>query len=426
MADEERFSLPPRFRKLPIHEKRRYLQELLELTDDELAATGCTDGNLELADVMVESAVGFMPVPLGITSGIRVDGKTLFIPMATEEPSVIAAAGYAGRLISMADGLRTSSDPPVMTAQIYLEGSEPGAVESVERYRAQLEAAVAPVLTSMSSRGGGLVDVGVETLSEPSLLRIHLYIDVRDAMGANILNSAAEASVGALERITGGKKVMAILSNSARRRRARAEFEIDVDRLARAGLSGSEMARRIELASRIAESDPNRAVTHNKGIMNGISALALATGNDTRGTEAAAHAFAARDGRYTSLSRYRSDGETLRGSVELPIALGSVGGAVGIHPVSSFSLKLLGDPNSTRLARTAAALGLAQNFAALLALVSEGIQSGHMRLHSERLAYRAGAREKEIRKLAKKVFESGSFNISTARRLLEELRKNYG
>lgn len=422
MSAHESPNISSRFRKLPIREKRAHLQDELSLTEEEMAASGCAESFLELADVMVESAVGFMPVPLGITPPILIDGKHYYIPMATEEPSVIAAAGFAGSRISFAGGFTTTAEPPVMTAQIYLEGCSSGAEEAVRDGWGEVEQAVAPLLESMTRRGGGLVDFEIVSLEDPPLLRVHLHIDVRDAMGANILNSTAERASGPLERLSGGRKVMAILTNEAARRTVSAEFRIPLAGLARGNVSGTELGRRIELGSRIAEEDPSRAVTHNKGIMNGITALALATGNDTRGLEAAAHAYAARSGRYRSLSQFRVEGEELRGRLRLPVALGTVGGAVGIHPVSSFSLKALGDPGAGELCRVAAALGLAQNYAAVSALVSEGIQAGHMRLHSERLAYQAGARDEEIRRLAKKLFEAGTFNLANARLLLAEIR----
>ncbi len=244
-------------------------------------------------------------------------------------------------------------------------------------------------------------------------------------MGANVLNTAAEGIRGTLERLTGGRAVMAILSNAARERRAGARFRLPVGRLdplAPAGMDGAEVARRVVLAARIASEDPDRAVTHNKGILNGISSVALATFNDTRAVEAAAHAWAGRDGRYRPLSEYRLSAGVLEGSLELPLALGTVGGAVRFHPASRLALRILGHPDSRRLCRIAAAVGLAQNLAALLALVTEGIQRGHMKYHAARLAWAAGARGPEVRRVVRLMDRASVFTAEEARRALRAVR----
>ena len=266
-------------------------------------------------------------------------------------------------------------------------------------------------------------------LPQTGLVRVDLRIDVRDAMGANILNTAAEHARPLLEQASGGRALMCILGNAAEERRAGARFALPLEALppqARPGggvFSRRELARRIAAAGELAREDPQRAVTHNKGIMNGITSLALATMNDARAVEAAAHAWAARDGRYRSLSAYRFDGERLEGELELPLPFAAVGGAVGFHPASRLALKVLGRPDARRLARIAAAVGLAQNFAALLALVGGGIQRGHMRYHAVRLAYQAGARGPEIRRLAERLAERGVYSRSDAARELQRLRE---
>jgi len=237
----------------------------------------------------------------------------------------------------------------------------------------------------MRRRGGGYRGLQASRSGETGLVRVDLRIDVRDAMGANVLDGAAERAAGALEAMSGGRRLMCILSNDAGERRAGASFQIPASRLARAGFPGEEVARRIELASRVAASDPSRAVTHNKGVMNGISALALATGNDTRALEAGVHFWAAREGPYHSVTKLSREGSGLRGRIELPLALGAVGGSVGVQPSTALALRLLGRPDGNRLSRIAAALGLAQNFAALFALVTEGVHAGHMRLHARKL-----------------------------------------
>jgi hydroxymethylglutaryl-CoA reductase len=421
-------SLPPGFRKLPAREKRRVLENLLDLAPEELYASNPGDDLLDLADVMVESAAGIMPVPMGIASGILIDEITTHIPMAVEEPSVVAAATYAGQLVSRAaGGFTTTSTSQIMTAQIALEGTRPGAAEAVQSEERRLHMELRDILGPMNRRGGGYRGIETSIMPESDLLVVYLHVDTCDAMGANIINTAAEALRGPLEQITGGTVLMAILTNAAPRRRARASFSIPVNRLARKPYDGPEMARRIVRANEFANADPLRAVTHNKGVMNGITALSTATGNDTRANEAAAHAYAARNGSYQALTEYRVKDGHLLGSLELPLAMGIVGGAVGFHPVTSFALKILFldgtvEPSASRLSRIAVALGLAQNLAALMALVSEGIQRGHMHQHARRLAWKAGARHEEIQALADQVWKEGIFNIEAARELLGTLR----
>lgn len=427
MVDEV-LRLPATFRKLSAREKREVLAGLLEATDDELSASGPSDDLLDLADVMVESSVGVMPVPLGIASGIQVDGHLFNIPMAVEEPSVIAAATYAGRLVSRDEGFHTTSTGQIMTAQVAIDGALDGAAERIRAAERDLHAELAGILGPMTARGGGYRGIDISTLDESGLLVVYLHVDTRDAMGANIINTAAEALRRPLETLSGGTVLMAILTNAAPRRRARATFRLPVSRLARGGFDGPTMARRIVRGNEFANSDPLRAVTHNKGIMNGVTSLALATGNDTRAVEAAAHWWAARDGRYGALTEYHVEEEYLVGSLELPLALGTVGGAVGFHPVTTFALKILFmdgsiEPGADRLARVAVALGLAQNLAALMALVGEGIQKGHMRQHARRLAWQAGARDRMMHELSERIWQHGVFNIGAARELYAELAR---
>jgi hydroxymethylglutaryl-CoA reductase len=262
-------------------------------------------------------------------------------------------------------------------------------------------------------------------LQDTGILRVDVLMDVRDAMGANVLNTVAESLRAPLEQWSGGQCLMCILSNAARQRRALAGFSLPVERLravAGSAYTPEQVARRIVRAGELARDDDERAVTHNKGIMNGISSLALATMNDTRAVEAAAHAWACRDGRYRSLSDYRLRDGRLEGRLELPLAFGTVGGAVSFHPASRLALRLLGNPDSAGLARIGAALGLAQNLAALLALVTGGIQRGHMRYHAARLAYKAGARGEEIRAVADRLGERMLFSTEEAERALRRLR----
>jgi hydroxymethylglutaryl-CoA reductase len=380
---------------------------------------------LDLADAMIESAVGVTPVPLGVADGFLIDGETVAVPLAVEEPSILAAATFGARILSEEHGILTWFTYPVMTAQVFVEGNSDRVAAAIEHGDEQIRDCLAEPLASITARGGGLRRISTQRMADPPCVKVCIDVDVRDAMGANLLNTAAEIAGRRISEIAGAPVAMAILTNSACARRAGAEFDIDVSSLARTAdgeTPGADVARRICLASDIAHADSDRAVTHNKGIMNGISGLALATGNDTRAIEAAAHAWAAREGRYTALSTFTTDGERLRGSLELPLPFATVGGAVGMHPASRYALAILGNPTAARLARIAAAVGLVQNFAALNALVTAGIQQGHMRLHAERIAFTAGARDSEIRKVAAALAQTGAFDVETARAVLADIR----
>ena len=414
--------LPPGFRKQSLEERRRQVAETYKLDDRDFAASRSPEME-DLADMMIESAIGVMPIPLGVATGFTIDGSVYDIPLATEEPSVVAAAGYAARIIGES-GFETWSTEPVMQAQIFLENTGSAAEKRISAAENELKDSLDSHLAPLERRGGGFRGLATTRLPGLGLLQVDLYIDVRDAMGANILNTAAEALQGDLERLSGGHTLMSILSNQAGLRRAGALFRLPVERLARAarGIAPEEIARRIVLASDLAQESSERAVTHNKGIMNGISALALATGNDTRAVEAGAHAWSARSGQVRGLSRYRLQAQTLEGWLELPLALATVGGAVKIHPVSRATLGILGQPDSGQLSRIGAAVGLAQNFAAVLALVSGGIQKGHMKLHAARLAFQAGARGDEVRAVADRMAALKSYRLEDAAAALSRLR----
>jgi hydroxymethylglutaryl-CoA reductase len=434
--------LPERFGRLELEERRRLLEA--QAPAEEWAAVSATAELTALADIMVEGAFGSLPMPLGLAAGFLVDGEELAVPMAVEEPSVIAAASFAARQIRRGGGFATWATEPVMRAQVFLEKVPAGGELRVAPREAELRERLDALQASLRARGGGYRGLEVARLPETGLVRVDVLIDVRDAMGANILDTAAEHLRPLLEKLTGGKVLMGILSNAARERRAGARFALPVELLsigrgpigntvaaaenapaedAPAETAPAAAARRIVLAAELAREDPSRGVTHNKGIMNGISALALATMNDTRAIEAAAHAWAARDGQYRGLSRYSCDGKTLEGSLELPLPFAAVGGAVGFHPASRLALAVLGNPDGPRLARIAAALGLAQNFAALLALVTGGIQRGHMKHHAARLAYQAGARGAEVRGVAERLAAGERYTLEEAGRALAELRE---
>ncbi len=404
-------------------ERRALLGSLPGLEAEELAATAGEGDLLDLADVMVEAAIGFIPVPIGVVTGLPIDGATVDVPLAVEEPSVVAAATYAGRLLRASGGIRTWASEPVMTAQVFLEGAGEGACEAVTAAREELEALVRNALPSLYGRGGGLRDLEALMLPRTGLLRVHLHIDVRDAMGANILDTAAEATRELLERLSGGRVLMSVLTNAAARRLAGASVSLREDALAAEEATGAEVAQRIVLASALAQEDPDRAVTHNKGIMNAVAALALATGNDTRAVEAAAAAWACRDGACRGLSVYSRTGGRLEGRLEMPIPLATVGGGVNVNPAARLALRLLGSPDGPGLARIAAAAGLAQNLAALRALVTEGIQKGHMRHHALRLAWLAGARGPQVRQVADRLAAESCYTSARAAELVAQARR---
>lgn len=406
-------SLPRHFRKLPQRERRDALAALLGTLPEELAGSGDT---LALADLLIESSVGALPVPLGIAAGFLVDGEELAVPMATEEASVVAAASFAGRLLAAGGGIATESDPPLATEQIFVPvgGSVDQAADlaaAVRRAGETIREVVDGCLPSLVGRGGGFrgLDVAVVPLPPHTAelrhaIRAEVDIDVRDAMGANMVNTAGERLRPLMAELCGQPPLMAIVTNASPRSRVRARGRVPWSALGCRGHDGRVVAERIAAAAAVAAADRHRAVTHNKGVMNGVTAVVLATGNDTRAVEAAAHGWAAAnaDAGYVPLTTYRlaADAEAIDCAIELPVPLGTVGGTVDPHPVARMALRLLGSPDSRRLARIAAAAGLASNLAALRALVSEGIQPGHMRLHYARQAFAAGARGGEVEAVA--------------------------
>ncbi len=425
MEESGKGRLPAGFRKLRTDARREALRRTFAIPPDEWAGISCAPEQLELLDVMVESTVGCLPLPLGVAQGFLIDGEEVTVPMAVEEPSVITAASYAAHLVREDGGFVTWASEPLMTAQVFLESVTAHGEQALLGCEPLVRQALESPLASLARRGGGYRSFQVARLPSGPV-RVDLVIDVRDALGANRLNSAAESVRPLLEKVSGGRVLMAILSNAASQRLAGARFTVPVERLGHglpAGMSGQEAARRVAAASLVAREDPSRAVTHNKGIMNGIASLALATLNDARAVEAAAHLWAARDGQYRGLSQFETDGRHLTGEIELPVPLASVGGSVEFHPAGRACMRILGNPDSRRLSRIAAALGLAQNFAAVLALVTHGIQKGHMKYHAARLAFLAGARGAEVRELAERLSAAGSLDLASARTLLGSLRE---
>ena len=379
-------------------------------------------GNLpeETANGMVENVIGVMGIPFGVATNLILDGKEMLVPMATEESSVIAAVCNASKQCRTSGGVTSSVSGSEMIAQIQLLGlSNPHYASQVllekKEIIRELCDAIDPLLLE---NGGGFRDLEVRILETRggTMVILHLIVDTQDAMGANAVNSMAESLAPKIEEWTGGRVNLKILSNLADRRLARARAVWNLE-----DLGGEQVRDDMLAASWFAEADPYRAATHNKGIMNGVSAVALVTGNDTRALEAGAHAYASRSGRYTSLSRWETDGAgNLVGSLEMPMAVGLIGGATRVHPIAKIALKILGVNKAEDLARVMAAVGLVQNYAALKALATTGIQKGHMALHSKNVAMMAGAVGDEVDLLAKRLVEIGKIRTDAAE---EELRK---
>jgi len=381
---------------------------------------------LRSANVMVENVIGTLAIPLGVATNFKINGKDRFIPMATEEPSVVAGAGNAARTSYSHGGFHTSLSGSIMRGQIQvLDVADPyGAMARVyENKQAILDRCNAkdPTLVSL---GGGAIDVEVHVIerSKEPMLVLHLLVDTRDAMGANAVNTMAEAVAPYIEEVTGGRVVLRIISNLADRRlvRARAVFSTEE-------LGGAEVVANIIRAYEFAECDPYRATTHNKGVMNGITAVVLATGNDTRAVEAGAHAYAAVSGRYRSLTRWELNREgNLVGTLELPMAVGIVGGATKSHPTARLALKIMDVQTAEDLAGCIAAVGLAQNLAALRALATDGIQRGHMALHARNLAMMAGATDEQIEAVVKQAILEKDVRYDRILALTKQLQTGVG
>ena len=418
------------FYRLPLAARRTALVQAGWLTPqgaDALAAHAGFDETI--ADQMSENVVGVHGLPLSVGLHFVVNGRAHVAPMSVEEPSVVAAASHAARLALAGGGFTAESDPPLMVAQVQLLDvpDADGAVAAlVARKQALVERANA-LVDEMVRRGGGVRDLDVRVLERTpagSMLVVHLVVDTRDAMGANLLNTLAEAMAEPLREVTGGRAGLRILTNLADRRCVRVSVRIPASALAGEGFTGEAVRDGIVAASRFAELDPYRACTHNKGIMNGIDAVVMATGNDWRAVEAGAHAFAARSGTYSPLATWRAaDNGDLTGRLELPLALGIVGGAVRVHPGVRLAHELGGFRSARELAELAAAVGLASNLAALKALASTGIQKGHMALHARSVAAEVGAIGDEVAKVALALARDGDFRPERARVVLRELRE---
>jgi len=418
----------PGFYKLDPSERLGELQARAGLTDEEAAVLGGSLGlDVAQADRISENVVGTFGLPLGIAVNFLINGREYLVPMAIEEPSVVAGASHAAKLAREGGGFVAEAPDSLMIGQIQVLGLH-DLEESRRRVLDQREALLAvaneqdPLLVEL---GGGARDLEVrlisDTLAGPMLV-LHLIYDCRDAMGANAINTAVEALAPLVEALTGGQVLLRILSNLADRRLARARAVVPAQALATDGLDGLEVARRIAQAYALAEVDPYRAATHNKGIMNGIDAVLVATGNDWRAVEAGAHAYAARFGQYGSLSTWETDGEgSLVGTLELPLAVGIVGGATKAHPAARVALKVLGVSTARELAEVIVSVGLAQNLAALRALATEGIQRGHMELHARSVAMAAGAAGALVDRVASRMVQEGIIRLDKAVELVQQM-----
>lgn len=413
----------PQFYKLSPAERLKTVLETCGLKDEDLTRIGRTDAEmLSIADHMIENVVATLPVPLGIAANFTVNGRDYLVPMATEEPSVVAAASNMAGVARLKGGFTTSSSQPIMIAQVQVvDVKDPfGArLRLFERRQDLLDLANAQD-AFLVKVGGGAKDIQVRIVEAGArtFVVLHLIVDVRDAMGANAVNTMAEALAPLVAEITGGRVRLRILSNKADMRLARVRATYDRD-----ALGGADVVDGILDAYAFAAADPYRAATHNKGIMNGVTAVVLATGNDTRAVEAGAHSHAAAGGRYTSLSHYEKDADgNLVGTMEMPMAVGLVGGATKTHPVAQAAVKLLGVTSASELAEIIVAVGLAQNTGALRALAAEGIQKGHMSLHARNIAVTAGAKGDEIEAVTARLKAGGKVRLDTALEILAELR----
>jgi hydroxymethylglutaryl-CoA reductase len=382
------------FYKLSIAERRDMLARSAGVdlkVFETLAANGGM--TMELADHMVENAIATYALPMGVALNFAVNGEDVLVPMVTEEPSVIAAASNAARLIREGGGFRAESDPPLMIAQVHLLEVQnlDRAMKALNGAREEIMQRMADAAPGLVRRGGGPREIELRLLDDGTIV-VHLIIHTCDAMGANAVNTVAEKVAPRLADLAEARSGLRILSNLADRRRVRVRGIIPVEALVidtpEVKATGEEVRDRIVEASRFAELDPYRAATHNKGIMNGIDAVALATGQDFRGIEAGAHAYAAAKGRYEPIAIWKKNADDdLEGQIELPMAIGTVGGAVTFHPGAKLAMQLLGQPNTERLGQIIAAAGLASNLAAIRALATEGIQRGHMSLHARRIQF---------------------------------------
>lgn len=417
-----------KFYKLSLFERQRIIEDWLNDSNAlEILRSGGLDS--EQANHMIENVVGLFNMPFGIATNFLINNKDYLIPMVIEEPSVVAAASNAAKMFRSGGGFITSSDDPIMIGQIQLLDIEdmPTTIQKIDENRKYLIGKANESAGSILQRGGGVRNLEVRVIESDDIapmLVLHLLYDTRDAMGANAVNTAVEYIASDVERITGGRVNLRILSNLTDKRKARCSGIVPKEMLRREGFDGEAVVDAIVEAGLFASIDPYRATTHNKGVMNGIDPVVIATGNDWRAIEAGAHAFAARSGSYTSMTRWtKTANGDLEGYIELPMALGIVGGATKVHPLAQLSLAILGVESAQELAEVVVTVGLAQNLGALRALATEGIQKGHMRMHARQLAVAAGASAEQVVTVANQMIVEGNIRLERAKQLLKQLQE---
>lgn len=421
MESNEKSSRISGFYKMSLDQRIGLVRSFSNLSDEDIANLNNAI-DFSLADTMIENVIGVFELPIGIAMNFVINGEDMLIPMATEESSVVAAASNAAKIARIHRGFTTEISDPLMIGQIQILGVPdlPNAAKAIIDKKREILAVANAQDKILVDLGGGAKDVEVRILesSEQKMLVAHLIVDVRDAMGANAVNTMVEALAPIFEELTGGHIRLKILSNLADKRIAKATAVFDKEKM-----GGEKHVDAFLESYQLAAIDPYRAATHNKGIMNGIDAVIIATGNDFRAIEAGAHAFAARNGQYTSLTRYYKDPQgNLVGEIELPVAVGIVGGAGSIHPKAKFCKKVLEINSAKQLAEVIASVGLAQNFAAVFALSTVGIQKGHMSLHAKNIALMAGASKEEIDKVADQMIVEGKVRMDRAKEILAAMR----
>lgn len=430
-ADMSKSSRIPGFYKLQPSERREAIAALAELSPQEVEGLSAQALSIESADLMVENVIGTFALPLGVGLNFLINGEDVIVPMAVEEPSVIAAASNMARIVRQAGGFQADCDPSEMVGQVQLVAvADPAqTIAKIEAARAEIESIAAAVHPQLQDFGGGFRGMSMRALryDEPGqaperMVVVEFVLDCADAMGANMVNTLAERLAPVISRITGERVGLRILSNLAHRRLARASCTIPAELFDGPSVKGSDVIEGIASAYRFAWTDPWRAATHNKGIMNGIDPVIVVTGNDWRAIEAGDHAWAARDGQYRSLSRWTVLDGALHGSIELPMQVGTVGGTLKSHPTAAAAMKILGNPGARKLAGIIATVGLSQNLGALRALSTEGIQRGHMRMHARHIAAGVGATGDEVYRVVEVLCQTEDFSETRARAALSEIR----
>lgn len=413
------------FYKQSLADRAEIVARLANLTTEE--RTALVNGlSLPQGDAMLENVIGLYNLPLGIATNFQINGEDVLVPMVVEEPSIVAGVSFAAKLARAGGGFSTRSSEPLMIGQVQVLDvpDMSAAVQAVQSAEPELLAAANRHHPTIQKLGGGAKAIETRVLENTpigAMLIVHILYDCRDAMGANAVNTAAESVAPLIERLTGGRVNLRILSNLTDRRTATAECRIPAETLARNGADGRAVARAIVEAWAFAAADPYRAATHNKGVMNGIDAVAIATGNDWRAIEAGAHAFAVQNGQYTSMTEWQQDDTgDLHGKLHIPLSVGTVGGATKVHPTARVAMKILGNPGARRLSEIMAAVGLAQNLAAIRALATEGIQRGHMRLHARQVALAAGASPEQAQAIADRLVAEGNIREARAREIINE------